>query len=312
MRAERVTPDAAHADTIRTTGPRAVSRSVLLRLERLPPQAVAVARAIAVLGDGANLPATAALANLDERSVVEATRALVAAEILLRGPPLGFVHAIVRDAVYRELTASERELEHERAARSLADLGAPPRDRRRSPPCRGAAWRALGGRHPAACGRTRNASRRPASAGSYLRRALDERAAGEDRPQLLFELGWAESQVNVPSAIEHLRDAGDLLADPLQQALVAEILAGILLLHGAAEDAVQVAQAAIAVLGDRHGDQRRALESMELYAVAFGAVCPMPLVGWRACGRRGSGPTGRNLLAAVAGWDRPLRGGSAP
>jgi hypothetical protein len=71
MRAERVTPDAAHADAIREIGLRAVARSVLLRLGRLPPDAVAVARAIAVLGDGASLPATAALANLDVRSVTD-------------------------------------------------------------------------------------------------------------------------------------------------------------------------------------------------------------------------------------------------
>ena len=56
MRAEGITPDAAHAHSIREIGPRAVSRTVLLRLSRLPPEAVAVARAIAVLGDGASLP----------------------------------------------------------------------------------------------------------------------------------------------------------------------------------------------------------------------------------------------------------------
>ena len=126
MRAEGVAPDAAHADAIREIGPRAVGRTVLLRLGRLGPDAVAVARAVAVLGDGASLPATASLANLDESTVADATRALIAAEILRPEAPLGFVHALVRDAVYHELAVSQRELEHDRAAKALADLGAAP------------------------------------------------------------------------------------------------------------------------------------------------------------------------------------------
>ena len=59
LQAEDVRPDRAHADAIREVGPRAVSRTVLLRLARLPPDAVPVARAVAVLGDGAGLPAVA-------------------------------------------------------------------------------------------------------------------------------------------------------------------------------------------------------------------------------------------------------------
>ena len=41
----------AHADAVRAIGPRAVARTVLLRLGRLPESAVAVARAVAVLGE---------------------------------------------------------------------------------------------------------------------------------------------------------------------------------------------------------------------------------------------------------------------
>src|SRR5436190_3198945 len=48
LEAEGVAPDAAHAHVIRDVGPRAVSRTVLLRLARLPPDAVTVARALAV------------------------------------------------------------------------------------------------------------------------------------------------------------------------------------------------------------------------------------------------------------------------
>ena len=66
------------------------------------------------------------MAQTDEQRVATAVRALAGAEILRAEPPLGFVHPLVRDAVYHDLAAAERELLHERAARALNDLGAAP------------------------------------------------------------------------------------------------------------------------------------------------------------------------------------------
>ena len=57
-----------------------------------------MARAVAVLGESADLPAVAALAELDEQDVAARDRALARAEILRDEPPLGFVHPLVRDA----------------------------------------------------------------------------------------------------------------------------------------------------------------------------------------------------------------------
>src|ERR1700760_2021229 len=125
MRFAAVPPDARPPDAIRDIGPRAISGSVLLRLGRLHGDAVAVARAVAVLGDGAGLPATAALSGVDEARVARATRSLAAAEILRPESPLGFVHPLVRDAVYLDLVPAERQLQHERAARMLIELEAP-------------------------------------------------------------------------------------------------------------------------------------------------------------------------------------------
>ncbi len=50
-----VPPDAAHADRVVALGSRAISSTVLMRLRRLPEEVVDVARAAAVLGDGARL-----------------------------------------------------------------------------------------------------------------------------------------------------------------------------------------------------------------------------------------------------------------
>ncbi|HEX8208123.1 MAG TPA: AAA family ATPase, partial [Solirubrobacteraceae bacterium] len=126
LESDRVSPVAMHARVVRETGPRAVSGTVLRRLARLSREAVAVARGVAVLGETADLANVARLSDLDEWQVATATGALVAAEILRAEPPLGFVHPLVRDAVYHELPPGERELQHARAAAMLTEIGAPP------------------------------------------------------------------------------------------------------------------------------------------------------------------------------------------
>ena len=312
LQAENIRPDAAHADAISQVRPRAVSRTVLLRLFRLSPDAVVVARAVALLGGGATLPATAALAGLDESRVADATRALVAAEILRPEAPLAFVHALVRDAVYHELSVSERALEHERASKVLAGLGAAPEvvaSHLLLVPARADPWVADVLREAGLVATRRGDAE---SAVSYLRRALEERPAGRDRARLLWELGSVESRVDAAAAAEHLREAHDLLEDPLPRALAAEVLARSLLWTSPASEAVAVARRAIAELAGRHADQRRALEAIECFAVSFGAEvadCAARLARVRSAGN----PVrlGAKLLAAVAAWDWALGGGCA-
>ena len=67
-------PDAASVEVVAEIGPRAVSRTVLIRLARLPDEAVSVARAVAVLGESADLPTVAALAELPEHEVAARRR----------------------------------------------------------------------------------------------------------------------------------------------------------------------------------------------------------------------------------------------
>jgi predicted ATPase len=126
VEAEGVRPDAAHVGVVRDLGPRAVSRAVLVRLARLPEETVAVARSVAVLGEGTELAAVAALTGTDEESAARATAALARSEVLRPEPPLGFVHPLVREAIYRDISPGERELQHERAAQLLSHAEAPP------------------------------------------------------------------------------------------------------------------------------------------------------------------------------------------
>ena len=85
LEADGVTPDAASVEVVADIGPRAVSRTVLIRLARLPDEAVSVARAVAVLGESADLPTVATLAELPEQEVAAQTAALARAEILRDG-----------------------------------------------------------------------------------------------------------------------------------------------------------------------------------------------------------------------------------
>ena len=312
LQAENVRPDRAHADAIREVGPRAVSRTVLLRLARLPPDVVPVARAVAVLGDGAGLPAVATVAQTDEQRVATAVRALAGAEILRAEPPLGFVHPLVRDAVYHDLAAAERELLHERAARALNDLGAAPElvaAQLLASPSRAQAWVVELLRDAALAARRRGATE---SAVRYLRRALEEPPPPNEREQLLLDLGLVEGFVNPPAAVAHISQVHDQLVDPQIRAQAAAMLGRMLLFTGQAQAAATVVQGALNDLPPERAGTRQALEALELYTVAFGAQVPDAaerLARVRATGLQKG--VGGSMLSAVAAWDWALRGGTA-
>ena len=65
LRGEGITPDDASIDLIDHVGPPALARVVLVRLRRLPADALAVAQAIALLGTGAATSLVAGLAGLE-------------------------------------------------------------------------------------------------------------------------------------------------------------------------------------------------------------------------------------------------------
>ena len=117
---ERVAPTAEHAARVEALGSHGVSAVVLLRLARLPPGARELARAVAVLGDTANLSLARALAGLADAAASSAAEALLRAEILVGDDGLSFVHPIVRAAIYENISAVDRPDHHARAARLLA------------------------------------------------------------------------------------------------------------------------------------------------------------------------------------------------
>ncbi|RYP81915.1 hypothetical protein EKO23_22780 [Nocardioides guangzhouensis] len=121
-----IPPDAAHVDTVRAVGSRAITSLVTLRLRRMQATVTTVARAVAVLGPLADLVTVAELAQHSEEDVAAALDVLARSEILLDGQPLDFVNPLVRDAIHADIPAGERALLHERMSRRLKSSSSRP------------------------------------------------------------------------------------------------------------------------------------------------------------------------------------------
>ena len=312
LEAEGVAPEAGNASLVRDIGPRAVSRTVLLRLARLPKEAAGVARAVAVLGENADVPAVAALAELDERVAAEATASLARVEILRPDPPLSFVHPLVRDAVYHDLPPGERELQHARAAKMLSEAGAPPEQvasHLLTVPRRGDEWVAS---LLVDAGRAALRKGAPESAVSYMTRALEEPPPDERRAPLLLELGMAETSTFGPDAVEHLRAAHAELTDPIQKATAAYALARTLLFTGAPGEGAVLAERTADALPDEMLELKRGLESLIYYGTVFGGAEQAKLERFeRYRVSEPDGGPGMKMLQAVAAYDWAVTGGGA-
>src|SRR5215472_8338251 len=251
LRADGIGPGEEAADQVAALGPRSVARAVALRVAGLGPAAGELARAAAILGDGAQLRHAAALAGVTLADAATAADELASIGVFEPGTPLRFVHPIVRTAVHDDIPQASRGLRHAEAARLLtadgADLDAvcahllvcePTGSPEAVERLRAAATRALelGGAE---------------SAAAYLRRALAETADVSLRAELLGELGRVEKVVSYPAAAEHLREALALASDPAVRAAIAPDLAELLLLAGQWDAGAAVIRAALAELPDR-------------------------------------------------------------
>ncbi|WP_229713045.1 BTAD domain-containing putative transcriptional regulator [Streptomyces fuscichromogenes] len=312
LHARGTRPDAAHSDGVAEAGARAVSGLVLGRMTRLPAAARDAAQAVAVLGDGAaTLAEVAALMGRPEAAAAQAIVPLVQAEILREGHPYAFVHPLVGDAVYRELPPGERQLRHEQAARALSAAGAPPE--------RTAAQLLLAPHRgdpdvvDVLCAAAREAAGRgaPDAAATYLTRVLAEPPAPERRPEVLLDLGRAETLGNGPAAVKHLRQAYDTLADPARRAAAALLLARILVFAGGHGQATEFARRAAADLPAGLSDERQGLLALERIS---GFMHGLDQKLWRSVedpAVEGAGPGARMLAANLAreaasdGADRP-------
>ena len=243
----------AHEDSLeelRRIPPGAVGASVLVRLGRTGADGVALARAVAVLGPGAEVGLAAELAKLQWEAAELVADRLAAAQILLPSRPLEFLHPLIATAVRDDLTPGASRLAHRRAAtlvdregsiaRVAAHLlaSAPAQDAWVSERVCRAAEEAL----------DRGA---PDVASRYLRRALEEGARNANRGEILFMLGTAEWRAGQPEAILHLEQAlAAAGGDPALTMKASDLLAFACAVRDENERGVGVLEAARAVVGD--------------------------------------------------------------
>jgi DNA-binding CsgD family transcriptional regulator len=269
--AERgIEPTAAASSRVAALAPRAVSHSVVQRLRRLSAAARELARAAAVLGE-ADIRLAAGLAGVDTSTAATAADELAAAGILEEGRPVRFVHPIVRAAVEADLSPGERAGLHAAAAHCLAAEGASAyriaAHLLATDPA-GDDW-VVDSLMPAA--RTAIANGAPDSAVAYLRRALAEPPPGRLRPDVLVELGFAESYAGDPQAPAHLEAALDTAAGAIAQVSITLALGRMLQIDGRNREALEVFDRTRARLGVT--DRRAAfmLEGAALGAAQFDA-----------------------------------------
>ena len=202
-------PTARDAARLGTLAPEAVLRAVAVRLMRLSDDAAGVARAVAVLGDDAQLRHVAALTGREPDRVAAAADALAAGEILRPAGPgvLRFAHPLLASAVYADVGAGERAALHRRAAEILREESVSvERVAAHLLPSAGSGDQWVVEALSAAASQALTLGA-PESAASYLRRALEEPPSAEARPGVLRRLGLCEAATGLTSATARLEEA---------------------------------------------------------------------------------------------------------
>ncbi|HEY7007346.1 MAG TPA: AAA family ATPase, partial [Jatrophihabitantaceae bacterium] len=212
------TVDWARAET---RGALEVLAYLSVRLRRLGPEAMRLARAVAVLGDGCALRHAATLAGQRPDDALRAAVTLVHVEVLAEAEPPRFVHPIVRQAVAASLDDADRARLHRAAAEVLY--------RELAPPGRvaGHLRELTPAEDPWVCEVLRDAASAATAAGAphdavrLLRRAWAEPPPPAARVAVLRELARAEVTAGSATASDSLDKALTLAQDPGERARIA-------------------------------------------------------------------------------------------
>jgi DNA-binding CsgD family transcriptional regulator len=306
-----VSPEDRNAEVVHELAPESLSATVLVRLRRLGEGAPELARAVAILGDEAELRHAAALTDIPAERAVQLADALMAAGVLRREARLSFVHPVVRRAIYTDRSAPECAEAHRKAAGILMAEGAPPErvvshllaGRPAGDP-RAVEILLEAGQHALAGGA-------PDSAMRLLRRALEEPPSRERRADVLVGLGRAEGAAGVPEGIDRLTGALDLIGEPAGRAAAALDAGRLLISHARWEDAAETLERGIQDVDGTDDALRAQLEAA--YAAATRVVPGRDLESEPVPVDDPSLETsvaGRVTLAQAA-YDRAMRGTSA-
>ena len=266
LKEQGVRADLIGVDRVGELAPGAFGDVVLARLARLEPAAIALARAVAILGDGAQLPDAARLAHLERADAARAAAALLHADIFDDTNRLSFTHPVFQAVVYEDISQVLRGEGHAHAARLLYERGAATEEVAahllRSPPDRDK-W---------ACDQLRSAGADAVARGAsgaavvLLERALAESIPTE-RADVLHELARVEGALKYPAGVAHATAAFEMMQAGPARAQVGLLLARLHRLQGRSREA----QLVVAAARDGLGPADREL-SLLLDAVAIGGT----------------------------------------
>jgi DNA-binding CsgD family transcriptional regulator len=302
-------PVASNAPLLPSLRPGGVGLSVEERLHRLAADAAALARAVAVIGDGFPLAWASELAGLAPPAAGAASDALRSVTILAPSEDLAFAHPIIATAVYQSIAPAERAVMHgdcaQIAHRRHAPAGAVAAHLLRALPG-GGPWRVETLLAAASYALEQGA---PTSAVTYLRRALDEELDQAARSRVLVELGTAEALARLPEAVTHLVEVVTVARDPDDRVLAALALWSTSSFDGRVSEGLAMLRE---VLASGAGAQPDHLERLELeLARATRSWRPTAAEGRQRIAafvarEQGMGPTLRRVAVGLSAYDAML------
>jgi DNA-binding CsgD family transcriptional regulator len=313
VRAGEMEPTKASVDRLEELRPETISRSVLVRLGRLPQDATDLTRAVAVLGDGVAPRRAGVLAELSADEVGAASEILSEAAVLGPRETLGFAHPLIRAAVYASIPEPQRAMMHSRAARLLTDDGGTAEE------VAGQLLRSAPGDNPEALATLRQAAgdamarAAPQAAIAYLRRAFQEPRAREMRVDLLSELLLAAGLATDLGAFEGISE------DPIKElgddreVLMAHgpDMTAWLFMEGRLDEMADVLERGIGNYRDA-GDEEMALRTEFLRLSVIDIDPPDAIARLESyAGHLPAGTQEERAWYAMRGWWQHIWGGSA-
>jgi len=250
-----------------------IDETVLARIGKLPGDALAVARTVAVLGSDAHLRHVAALNGLTIDAAGTVADQLLRANILGPDRPLMFVHPLVASAVYGDLLPGERSVLHRRAADLLIAENESPA--RIAPHLMAIEPAADAGVVDMLVRSARLALTQGGTeiAIAQFRRALLEPPPLARRLEIVLPLAVAESLRNDAGAIEHFGEAIERIPDVRARLKLATARAASMSMNGDTTEAVESLRAFAADVADDPDLRLRQLAGINI-AAAIGPTPP--------------------------------------
>lgn len=236
--------------------PRTVVESVRERLERLGPDAVTVARAVAVLDDEASPEAVAAITGRSVAALAGVWELLTEAGIVTLGTwEVRAAHPLVAEAVLSGMSAPDRATWHARAADHLRDRGRP------DPVVAAHLLHTVAGDDPEVVGTLRAAAEEAQAAGAsavaarLLLRAAEEHPAGQADPDLFAQAASAHLRAGMREEAGRLWAlALERVTEPVRLARMLADRGRVQMTMGEREAATDSYRHAVRVLGEAgHG-----------------------------------------------------------